>query len=210
MRQLDVLNQRLRLAADYLKEYGWVQDTERDDSGRVCMTGAIRHCVPQTGDEYLIREVLRARDRAESWNDRDDRTADEVLDVLRTATISDTDLEAVFGPQWREIATLTRQAAALTPDQEEGLRVEWNRRLKAADSHPGLKHSQGTAEFSSRRVFVRRSLHAVQDSTWVSAKYFAEDAARGLAARGEISEEVFDQLYGPWASVFGPPAPCEL
>lgn len=40
---VSVLTQRLRLAADYLTEHGWVQGTEKDSSGRVCLTGAVRY-----------------------------------------------------------------------------------------------------------------------------------------------------------------------
>src|SRR4051812_29465783 len=101
------LTPRLRLAADYLHKVGWTTGTEKNERGQVCLTGAIRYCEPQNGDEYLIREVLRKRGRAENWNDNDANAA-EVEEYLRTAEVTDKDLEEVFGPQWLEIVTVIR------------------------------------------------------------------------------------------------------
>lgn len=107
-------------AAEYMAEHGWAQGTEKDDAGRVCLTGALRYCDPRPGDWLIARGVYRARGRAESWNDEKGRTADEVLSVLH-AEITDADLADTFGPQWLEIVALVRRAAVLTPDEAKAL-----------------------------------------------------------------------------------------
>ena len=122
---------RLRQAADYLHKHGWTIGTEKDRQGRVCLTGAIRYCAPQTGDEYLIREVLRKRGRAESWNDRG-ATAEQVEGYLRTAEIADADLMDTFGPEWQTIVALVRNIAALETKTVIRLGAAWGAAWDAA------------------------------------------------------------------------------
>jgi hypothetical protein len=107
------LTSRLRTAAEYLEEHGWVQDEERLDTGEVCLTGAVRWCAPRNGDEYLVRGVLRRRGRAESWNDAEGRTGGEVLEFLRSASVTDADLADTFGPQRQQMVSLVRRIAQL-------------------------------------------------------------------------------------------------
>ena len=58
---MNTLTNRLRLAASYMAEHGHTKGMEQDDGGRVCLTGAVKLCAPQNGDEEIIRQVLRKR-----------------------------------------------------------------------------------------------------------------------------------------------------
>lgn len=112
------LTERLRLAADYIKAHGWTRGAEQGAAGHVDITDAVRLCAPQSGDEYIVRAVLRQRDRAENWNDDEEdgaRSEDEVVQFLRTAEITDEDLHSTFGPQWEAVVSLVRQVAQMTP-----------------------------------------------------------------------------------------------
>lgn len=216
---MNVLTQRLRLAADYLEEHGWVQGAELEN-GRVCLTGAVRYCAPQTGDEYLIRAVLRHRETAESWNDALCRTEGDVLDLLRTAEITDTDLAEVFGPNWNAIVRLVRQVASLTPAQATALATAWNASWNAswnADGNAAKDAAWNAAWNAARDAILDEALDAARDAI-LAADLDADldaaldadldsalDAIRGLVVRGLIGSEHFAVLYGPWASVFGWP-----
>jgi hypothetical protein len=213
---VNVLTQRLRLAADYLGEHGWAQGAELDD-GRACLTGAIRYCAPQTGDEYVIRAVLRSRGTAESWNDTETRTEADVAGLLRTAEITDAALAGTFGPQWREIVTLVRQVSSLTPGQADMLSSEWDA-IRGAARGAVLDAARGAAWDAARDAAWYAAWDAARDAAWDAVRGTvryavwgsARDAARALAVRDLVSSEHFAVLYGPWASVFGKPAPCEL
>lgn len=209
---MNVFTQRLRLAANYMAEHGWVQGKEMCNEG-VCLTGAVRYCAPQTGDEYLIRAVLRHLGTGEDWNDAENRTEPEVLNVLRKTKITDSDLQQTFGPQWREIVTLIRQAEGLTRPQTKLL--ETARTSVWAATRNVHRDAARTAAWKAAR-------DADRIAAWKECRDAARDAARGsvepweageavaaLVVRDLISPEHFDALYGPWGSVFGDPVPCD-
>lgn len=175
---------RLRLAADYLHEVGWARGTERSSDGRVCLSGAIRYCAPQTGDEYLIREVLRKRGRAEWWNDRE-ASAEEVEEYLRTAEVTDADLADTFGPQWAEVVALVRRATALDGETVARLHDEW---------------AAGAAARAAARAAVGA---AVGDAVRALA-------ARHLIRQHGFTQAHYDILTGPWRRVVGPIHPDDV
>ena len=209
---MDIFTQRLRLAADYMTEHGWVQGAEREN-GRVCLTGAIRYCAPQTGDEYVIRAVLRSRGTAEDWNDEESRTESEVAGLLRTMEVTDEDLSATFGPQWREIVTLVRQAGSLTSGQAESISAAVNAAVNAAwnAAWSAAWNAAGNAAGNAAR---NAAWNAAGTAAWsaagTAARNAAWTAAGALGVRDLISSEHFATLYGPWAPVFGEPSPCDL
>ena len=234
---MNTLTGRLRLAADYLHEHGWTQGEEQDCDGRVCLTGAVRLCAPQTGDEYLIRAVLRRRDRAENWNDRLSPTgsgAAAVEELLRTAEITDADLAETFGPQWEAIVVLVRRAAALTVDEALGLSAAraaaWDAARAAAAAAAGA--AAGVAAREAARVAAREAARAAAgdaardaawaaawdaawDAAWAAAGVAAADAAWALAVRDfigqhDLIQEHYDLLTRPWASVIGSVHPDDL
>src|SRR5690606_31154743 len=71
---------------------------------------------PVPGDAYLIEQVEARLDRwSTAWNDRRGRTEAEVVALAREGwDITDADLEATFGRQWRAVVSLVRRAAVLT------------------------------------------------------------------------------------------------
>ena len=174
------MTERLRLAAEYIPAHGWTKGTEQDEKGAVCLTGALRLCAPVEGDFYLIREVLRKRDRAEGWNDAEGRTESEVVEYLKTAEVTDADLADTFGPQWEQIVALVRRTAVLTAEEADRL---YTARGSAWD--------------------------AAWDAARGAARGAAWDAAGALAIRPLIgqygfTQEHYDILTGPWRKVIGP------
>lgn len=213
------LTPRLRAAADYMAQHGWTQNSERDDeTGAVCLTGAIRHCSPDPGDFYLIRGFLRRSERGEDWNDDPERTQDEVLEVLRTVTVTDQDLQETYGPQWRQVVNLVRQAAVVTEDQilllgaaredaRKAMSEAVRKEAKEAAWKEVLYAARETALYAARYVAGTAMDHAARRTTArTEAVVAAVNAAWGIVVRDVISAEHFDFLYGPWAVVFGPPS----
>ena len=92
-----------------------------------------------------------------------------------------------LGPNGKAVAALIECAKSLTEREAEELKAAW---------------------------FAARS--AARFAAWSAARFAAQNAARNAAcdavcdavcalmARDLITEEQFDVLYGPWASVFGP------
>jgi len=119
-------------AADLIDRVGWTQGTERDDAGRVCLTGALRYCNPQPGDWLLAREVFRAKGRAEGWNDASERTCNEVVELLRSTEITDAELAQTFGPSWETVVQLVHTTATITPEQVLDLDAAWGAAWDAA------------------------------------------------------------------------------
>ena len=203
------LNARIAAAHQYLGERGWTQEGERDDAGRVCLSGAIVYCAPQNGDEHLIRAVLGHQGYDEDWNDDPQRTEDEVRDFLANFEITETDLETTFGPHWVEVVQLARQAATLTPHQVQ--QIARHATLDAA-RHAALGAALNAA------LGANRNWDAAEDAAWDAAedaagdpdldatRYDAKDAAgyAGLATVTQdlISPEHHRALMGPWRSAF--------
>ena len=107
-----------------LDEHGWTQGSFESGDGKVCAHGAIRLCAPVPGDAYLIEQVEgRLGRHSTGWNDDDSTTeADVRAWFAQGIDITDADLEATFGPQWRAVVSLVRRAAILTSD--EGARLD--------------------------------------------------------------------------------------
>lgn len=203
-----------RLGAEYIREHGWTQGAEQDETGRVCLTGALRLCAPVPGDGLLAREVFRCCGRAEVWNDDDDRTAEEVVAYLAGSEITDDDLADTFGPQWREIVALVRTVSGATPEQIErllaaGIAARDAVRVDAWDA------AEVAAWHAARRVARNAEWHAAnvtRDATIFAARFAegnaARDAASALVVRDLIgqygfTQEHYDTLMEPWLEVFG-------
>lgn len=190
---------RLRLAADYLHEHGWTRGTERDNAGRVGLTGAIRYCAPQNGDEYLIREVLRKRGRAEDWNDVHASSAEEVENYLRTTEVTDEDLAQTFGPQWEQIVELVRTMFTLTSAQWERLDASWD-----ANRDTSWAASQTVSQTAGRvagRNVARDAGRAVGWDAGMGAVMALN--IRDLIGQYGFTQEHYDTLTGPWRRVVG-------
>jgi len=217
------LTPRLRLAADHMEQHGWTQGEERNDQGEVCLTGAIRYCAPQTGDEYLIREVLRRLYRAEAWNDSPGRTEGEVLDVLRTTEITDADLAETFGPQWEHIVALVRRVTTLT--QAEAERLDAARVAARVAAWDAARDAARDAAWDAARDAARDAAGAAAwDAAWDAAGAAARDAAwdaardatwdaagdaaealalRDLVGKNGFTQGHYDTLTTPWRTVIG-------
>jgi hypothetical protein len=78
-------------AIDVIHERGWARGKFQDDEGHVCLVRAIAIAAPGS-EHHWSRAYARARVRnvigmdAVTWNDKQAKDADEVVEVLKLAT----------------------------------------------------------------------------------------------------------------------------
>ena len=204
-------------AADYITTHGWAQGAMEEADGRVCLTGALRACTPQPGDWLIARAVARHQGHAEGWNDDPSRTEGEVTAWLRTATVTDTDLEGVFGPQWAEVVALVRRVATLTPDDVVTLAASRDAAGDAA--RDAARGAARDAAWGAARdaawgaawvaAWDAACWGAARDAAWDAACWgAARDAACALSARDLIGQrgftrDIYDTLTRPWRTTIG-------
>ena len=192
---------------------GW-GDYSADEPTGTCLHGALRRCCPVRGDAYLIEQVGARLGFGVAFNDADGW--DPVCDrIAQGFDITDEMLEITFGPQWRAIARIVRQAASATPKQMRRLAAAW-----AAARAPAANDAARAA-----------ALAAANAAAWAAAWAAANDAARAAAANDAVRDAAndaamaaaraaciydligqhdftrrhYDTLIGPWLSVFGDP-----
>lgn len=192
---LDAVDERLNHGNLWVAGWG---DWKSSDA-RTCLHGAIRFCQPVKGDAYLIERVgnrfgfgTSDNDRAAGWDEIKAKVIPDITDEM----LADT-----FGPQWEPIVNLVRRAATLTAD--EARRFAWD-----AD--------RGAAWDAARGAARGAAWDAAMDAAWGAAWGAAGDAAVGaavaLAVRDLIGQHGFtqdhyDTLTRPWATVIGPAHP---
>ncbi len=210
-------------AADLIDRVGWTQGTERDDAGRVCLTGALRYCDPQPGDWLIAREIFRAKGRAEGWNDASERTCNEVVELLRSTEITDAELAQTFGPSWETVVNLVHTAATITPLQVLDLTAArdaargaaWDAAWDAAwgAAWAAARDAARAAARDAARAAARDAARAAArdaawDAAWGAAWDAAWDAAWGAVTRDLIgqhgyTQEHYDTLTRPWREAVG-------
>jgi len=179
----------------------------------VSLTGALRLCAPAVGDGLISLEVFSYKDHAESWNDADGRTQDEVLAYLMANEITDDDLARTFGPQWSEIIDMIRRAAGFTRDELGKLNVAWPK--WSAARHAAEKSAWSAAAESAResarpaaRLAAGEAVREARSDAWSAAGEVRSAAAalvvRDLIGQHGFTQEHYDELTRQWRTVIGP------
>ena len=180
-----------RPLVDVLTSRGWVQGDYETGDG-VCLHGAIRRCQPVPGDAAIIETVESKLHRwSTGWNDDDNRTETEVLDLAaRGWDITDTDLADTFGPQWRAVIALVRRTAALTPDEARSLAAAWSAtRVAARDA------ARDAALYAARDAVRTAALDA-------AARDAARDAGRAASRNAALDAAAWDGVWDAYAAAW--------
>ena len=182
----------------------WTQGTWYDDD-LLCMHEGIKRCEDlKPGDFHLIEAVADRHGWGTTFNDRQSTTWHDVRDMLgRHPEITETELDATFGPNWEPIVALVRRAATLTPDE--------TKQLAAARDAAG--HAARDAAWVAAWDAARAGAGA---AAWDAARHAARSAARDKAGHaawalvvadlvGEhgFTQDHFDTLTAPWFQVCG-------
>ncbi|MGW1814104.1 hypothetical protein ACWCQM_11160 [Streptomyces sp. NPDC002125] len=133
--------------------------------------------------------------------------------------ITDTDLEATFGPGWAGVAQVVRQAASLTADQAGRIHdaardAAWaDARPAAEDAARAAARTSGRADawHAARAATWNAGWHASRESTWDrtwdTAWAASWSAAWAAVVRDLITPDQHDTLTGPWRAAFPHPTP---
>jgi hypothetical protein len=185
---------------DLLGEHGerWVQG-EWGDGEKMCLHGAIRHCSPQPGDAYLIEQVAERQGWGTSWNDAYGTNWQMIRERLARVEVTDADLADTFGPQWEHIVALVRRAEVLTADEAKRLDA-----ARAAAWVTGWDAAWAAAGTVARDAARDVAGAAALDAAWAAARALA---MRDLIGEYGFTQEHYDALTGPWATVIGPVHP---
>ena len=115
-----------------------------------------------------------------------------------------------YGSQTAEVEKLIEKIKTITPEQAEALAIVWERSDKSADEWDevwmraikasGGRRGEWEAAWDAIGMFRKRTYEmggrAVECAAW--------EAAAALVGKDLISEDDFNTLYGPWASVMEP------
>lgn len=202
-------------AADVMAARGWIQGTLNGPNGEVCEEGAVLKVVCTPGDQHLALAVLLRRGGGHIHNDNPDNTAEGSLNFLRSlGPITERDMAATFGPSWRAVRTLVRQAARATTKQADAVA----QRPKAPWEHV-LKSARRANREAAWTTANRAALHAAWSAVRAGFGSLAfEGVVRkvvrntslavtlaDLAGQHGLKQDDLDALRAPWADVFGDP-----
>lgn len=204
----ETLTARMRRAAAFMREHGWTQNQEIDDqSGAVCLTGAIRRCAPENGDEFAIQTVLRDLETDERWNDQSDQTMEKVVAYLESFDLHDELLAQTFGPNWRAVLFHIRQAASVPPEAVAKICEAWIYGPKRAAYEVRERIAvRGTMD---HQLWYRAGVPACdavhgwdggRPSDYWHASRAAEWAGSAIGLRHKMTAEEFETVYSFWAA----------
>ena len=171
----------------------WTQGSW-EEGNSMCLHGAIRKCQPQLGDAHLVQQVADRQGWGISFNDNAEGWGDVKKRILHGLEVTDEDLADIYGPNWRYVVTLVRQAASLTAEQVESLKAVRTAVRGAAwvVGRNAARNAAGDAAWGAVRGVVRGA-----------AEGWTRDAASALVVRDLITPEQYQTLAGPWESVMG-------
>jgi len=98
--RLDEVGQCLMRAAQIIRERGWCQGVACDETGAVCLVGAIYDIREKAADipyefaksepepAYSAYKIMERRNQIGPWNDEPRRTAEEVIAALEAAALT--------------------------------------------------------------------------------------------------------------------------
>lgn len=204
-------------AADVMAARGWIQGTLNGPNGEVCEEGAVLRVVCTPGDQHLALEVLSHRGGGVDHNDHPGNTAEGSLSLLRSlGPITEADMSATFGPSWRAVRTLVRQAARATTKQADAVA----QRPKAPWEHV-LKSARRANREAAWTTANRAALHAAWSAVRAGFGSLAFEGSRrlrrvvrntslavtlaDLAGQHGLKQDDLDALRAPWADIFGDP-----
>ena len=182
----------------------WIQGHWSDENG-ICLHQGIRQCQYQPGDAHLIEQVAKRYGWGIDFNDDDRTTFDAVKSrLVEHREVFPDELEATFGPNWRQVVWLVRRAATLTTDEAKALAVVGAAAWAAAGAAAGA--AARAAAWDAARAAAwdaarAAAWDAVGDAAWGAA---AGIAIADLVGQHGLDQDHIDTLTGPWVSVIGP------
>lgn len=198
---MNTLTKVARDAAELIRDQGWTTGTFEAPNGALCLHGAVQACNPQPGDGRIVSAVMNAYGHGTEWNDNQSGDS-KVLAYLDQVDITDAMLAMTFGPQWKPIVALVRQAAGMT--RSERARLPHTPRDATWAAARGATRS---AAWAAKREASWTITWAMTQSTTRSAEWYAAGAivVADLVGQHDLEQRHIDMLLAPWISVMGDP-----
>jgi len=206
---MNALTSRLRHAADYASSsppMAFGPDISRLES-------VLTTCDSRNGDDAIICTILANSPSFPVTEQEPTLT----LQILRTATITDDDISAIFGPSHRVVTDLIHQATNLSVDQVFALSTAYADQQMAPARSRAWLHIDRLVWRSVRRTVQNAATRptGVDDGTWHNAKDAVSDGICAVAGRHTIDENSFTSqdyltLTSPWRATFGHAHPADL
>jgi hypothetical protein len=206
---MNTLTSRLRDAADYastrpLMAFG--PDISRLET-------VLSACDARNGDDAIICTILANGERFATTGQDPELT----LQLLQTATITDDDMSATFGPAHHVVKDLIHQVSALTVDQVSALSAEFTKHDMAPARGRAWLHIDRIVWRAVRRTVENAATKPVttDDATWHNAKDAVSDAICAVAGRHLVTSDAFAAqdysiLTSPWRAAFGRAHPADM
>lgn len=148
-----------RRASTLISKAGWIQDQMTGSNGELCIIAgaheANRGAAP-LGLSHVLREILEANQRAESWNDTEGRTQEEVVGFLSGLTVTEDDLHSTFGPKWPVVCYLAEMFGRFSKEQL----VDWMDSRNEESDYLILRHMDEQEEPDQRDRNARNAVCA--------------------------------------------------
>jgi hypothetical protein len=196
---------------EVLDRRGWTKRSFGRGGGPVCLYGAVRLCAPVKGDAFLIEQVMARRGRGTDWNDASGTTLEMVREFASTGLeVTDDDLAETYGPTWRGIVVLVREAATLKRKQVRELAATWDaaRTATRTAAWNAAWNAGGDATRTAAWNAWNAAGSAAGDAKRANPRVIAGDAASAivtydLAGTEGYTVEHRELILEPWESVMG-------
>lgn len=206
---MNALTSRLRDAANYASTRPLMAlgpDISRLET-------VLTSCDTRNGDDAIICTIFANSGRFAMIGHDPELT----LQLLQTATITDDDMSATFGPAHRVVKDLIHQVPALTVEQISALSAEFTKHDMAPARGRAWLHIDRIVWRSVRRTVENAATQPVttDDATWHNAKDAVSDAICAVAGRhlitsDEFAAEDYSILTSPWRAALGRAHPADV
>ena len=108
-----------------------------------------------------------------------------------------------YGPQTAEVKKLIEKIKTITPEQAKALDAPWDAPWKAVWGAVWTA-AIGAGREAALEAALEAAWVAVRETAWDAGWVAVWDAVLVTVTKDLISEDDFNTLYGPWASVMEP------
>lgn len=116
MNHLEKIRQLLLDSADHIDEHGHHQ-FDMWEGKACCIMGAARMIDNESSYSHIVRDILASMGYDEAWNDKPERTKQQVVKALvhSTTLVNQQRMQAIYGHHWQQTVDLIVDVDGWTP-----------------------------------------------------------------------------------------------
>jgi hypothetical protein len=188
----------------------WIKGNWQRGDG-MCFHQAIKVCVPQPGDFFIVEKIAQRQGWGTAWNDATKTNWTDIANKINGGIgITDADCLETFGPGWRSVIKIVRRAAILTPSEIQQLKLNYAA-ADAAYAAADAAYAAAAADAAYAAAAADAAYAAAADAADAAYAAYAAAAARwstGYAARAAATKHLigthgytrkhYNALMVPW------------